>query len=156
MRPMSGKTGAAVEAFLEILRTAEALRYDVEELLKEHGLSSTQYNALRILRGAGTGGFICQEVTEQMINRDPDMTRLLDRLEKRGLVLRARSQTDRRVIRTYLTEEGLQLVELLDEPMARLHLHQLGTLTEKQLRETAATLYKVRGGLKAGKCPGEN
>ena len=156
MREMSGKTAAATEAYLEIMRTSEALRYDLEELLKEHGLSSTQYNVLRILRGAGVEGFICQEISCSMVNRDPDMTRLLDRLEKRGLVLRARSEKDRRVIRTYLTEEGLRLIELLDDPVAQLHLRQLGSLDKKQMRGIASTLKTVRASLVAGRCPGES
>src|SRR5688500_19762967 len=117
MRPLTGLTGAAQEVFLDILRTAEALKMDVEELLKQSGLSSTQYNALRILRGAGSDGLTCQEIIDRMVTRDPDMTRLLDRLEDRGLVVRARSQEDRRVGRASLTEEGVRLVEQLDDPV---------------------------------------
>ncbi len=79
-----------------------------------------------------------------MVTRDPDMTRLLDRLEDRGLVVRARSQEDRRVVRAYLTEEGVLLVEQLDDPVAELHVKQLGHLGEKQLRSLAKSLRVIR------------
>jgi len=147
MPPLTGLTGLAQEVFLDIMRTAEVLRKDLEELLKQSGLSSTQYNVLRILRGAGTGGCTCQEIIDRMVNRDPDMTRLLDRLEDRGLVTRARSQADRRVVRSYLTEEGLGMVEALDNPVANLHREQLGHLGEERLRALADSLRVLRQGL---------
>src|SRR5713226_4693010 len=71
------------EAFLNIIRTADALTRDVEKMLKRHGLTSTQYNLLRILRGAGKSGATCSEISGRMIKEDPDVTRLLDRMEKR-------------------------------------------------------------------------
>ena len=144
MRPLSGVTEIAQEAFLDIMRTAEALKHDIEELLKRSGLSITQYNVLRILRGAGTDGLTCQEVIERMINRDPDVTRLLDRLEDRGLVTRERSREDRRVVRAYLTKEGVLLVEKLDDPVAELHVQQLGHLGEKKLHSLRDMLVATR------------
>src|SRR5882672_9277108 len=90
--------GPEQEAYLALLRTADALESQVEAKLKEFGLTGTQYNALRILRGAGPDGIPCSEIGERMITRDPDVTRLLDRLQKRGLVKRTRGQQDRRVI----------------------------------------------------------
>ena len=106
------------EAFLAVLRTADALMGDLADLLKPHGLSPTQYNALRILRGAGAGccdgghhdpaakGIACREIGDRMITRDPDLTRLLDRLEARGLIARARDSSDRRVVTTRITASG--------------------------------------------------
>src|SRR4051812_15750997 len=91
------------EAFMQAQRTSDLLMRDLEELLKEHNLSVTQYNVLRILRTAGPGGMACHEIGERMITRDPDMTRLLDRLEDRDLIGRSRERTDRRVIRTRIS-----------------------------------------------------
>src|ERR1700730_9772877 len=99
------------EAFLALQRTADQLQGRVAEWLKAFGLSPTQYNALRILRGAGEGGVACSEMADRMINRDPDITRLLDRLEKRGLARRSRDSKDRRIINAYITREGLQLLK---------------------------------------------
>src|ERR1700689_3564024 len=86
------------EAYLSLLRTADALQSQVEGRLKEFGLTGTQYNALRILRGAGTDGLPCREIGERMITHDPDVTRLLNRLEDRGLVERTRARDDPRVV----------------------------------------------------------
>src|SRR3954470_11314363 len=98
------------EAFLNLLRTQEKLSEGVGEVLKASGLSPTQYNALRILRGAGAccgeTGIACREVADRMVTRDPDLTRLFDRLEKRGLITRTRASTDRRVVKTAITAEG--------------------------------------------------
>src|SRR2546426_9185122 len=92
--------GLENEVFLNLLRTADALLRDVEQILKAVELSQTQYNVLRILRGAGRQGLACQEIGERMLTRDPDITRLLDRLEARALVSRARGRADRRVVET--------------------------------------------------------
>jgi DNA-binding MarR family transcriptional regulator len=94
------------ETFLNLQRTAEALMHGLEAGLKPAGLSPNQYNVLRILRGAGAEGLACGGIAERMVTRDPDMTRLLDRLEARGLVMRARDRADRRVITVRITPEG--------------------------------------------------
>ena len=99
------------EVFLNLMRTADALSRGVEEILKLAGLSHTQYNVLRILRGAGEQGLCCREVAERMITRDPDITRLLDRLERRGLLTRSRDSKDRRVITVRITPAGLKVLE---------------------------------------------
>lgn len=121
------------EAFLNLLRTADALVRGLEVTLKQVGLSHTQYNILRILRGAAPEGLACRGIGERMLTRDPDMTRLLDRLEARGLVHRARQHKDRRIITTRITEKGMGVLKILDEPIARLHQEQLGHLGEKRL-----------------------
>ena len=89
--------------FVSLLRTADALSRGAEALLKPFNLSGTQYNALRILRGAGEEGLACREVGERLISRDPDITRLLDRMESRGWIARAREAQDRRVVKTRIT-----------------------------------------------------
>jgi DNA-binding MarR family transcriptional regulator len=122
------------EVFLDLQRTADALMRDVELLLKPAGLSSTQYNVLRILRGAGQDGLPCGEVGQRMITHDPDMTRLLDRLEKRGLIARSRQKADRRVVRASITPAAMHLLAQLDEPVVQLHRGQLSHLGERKLR----------------------
>src|ERR1700678_3235017 len=99
-------TSREQEAYLSLLRTTDALQTQSEAGLKDFGLTGTQYNALRILRGAGPEGLPCREIGERMITHDPDITRLLDRLEERGFVERARAKNDRRVIYGKITGAG--------------------------------------------------
>ena len=147
------KTGAfespELEAFLNLLRTADVLQAQVNEMLKPMGISATQYNVLRILRGAGCG-LACREIGQRMIHRDPDITRLLDRLEERNLLSRQRDQQDRRVIHTRITETGLELLNSLDEPMQALHRRQLGHLGERKLNQFIDLLEKAREGKPGG------
>ncbi len=125
--------GPEQEVFLTIQRLAGELAGGVAELLKPAGLSVAQYNVLRILRGAGERGRACGEVAERLITRGPDVTRLLDGLEKRGLVLRSRDAGDRRVVTARITPAGLELLSTLDEPLRELHLRQLGHLGPEKL-----------------------
>lgn len=132
------------EAFLNLLRTVDRLMGEVAELLKSADLSPAQYNALRILRGAGPDGLACGEVGERMIARDPDVTRLLDRLEKRGLVSRRRRKDDRRVVIATITPAGERAVAALDAPIAALHRRQLGHLGPRKLRLLVKLLETAR------------
>lgn len=132
------------EAFLNLLRTAESLMGGVAAVLKPVGLSPTQYNVLRILRGAGPAGLACSEVGARMVTRDPDITRLLDRLERRRLITRSRDRKDRRIITIRITEAGLELVNSLDRPVAELHRRQLGHLGEQRLRRLTSLLEAAR------------
>lgn len=132
------------EAFVALMRTADQLAGRAAEMLKGHGLSPTQYNALRILRGAGDEGLACSEIAERMINRDPDITRLVDRLERRGLVVRSREQKDRRVITTRITTKGLEAVNALDLPIEKFNRQLLGHLGEKRLRSLIQLLEAAR------------
>ncbi len=137
-------TSLEQEAFLNLLRTADVLTQGLERVLKPYELSPTQYNVLRILRGAGPGGRSCREVAERMLTRDPDITRLLDRLEARGLVARARELRDRRVITTRVTRRGLALLARLDGPAAAWHRVRLGRLGAKRLRALVELLEAAR------------
>ena len=140
------------EAFLNLQRTADKLMAGLTTALKPAELSSTQYNVLRILRGASMsadcpgGTLACGEIANRMITRDPDMTRLLDRLEKRGLIARVRCPDDRRVVRTRITPEGVALVEQVDQPLKDLLRRQLGHLGETKLRQLISLLEEVRSG----------
>src|SRR5436190_10792821 len=112
------------EAALNLSRTFEVVQQKLSETLKPHQLTATQYNVLRILRGAGSEGVTCSQAAERMVNHDPDMTRLLDRLEARKLVERERSREDRRVVITRMSKAGMDLVNSLDEPMRGLTKRQ--------------------------------
>ena len=131
------------EAFLDLLRTTDLLSRGPSQVFKAEDLSSTQYNVLRILRGAPEG-LPCGEIGNRMITRDPDITRLLDRLEKRGFISRARDIKDRRMVLTRITPEGLELLARLDEPVQEAHRRQLGHLGRERLRELAELLSVCR------------
>ena len=138
------RIGSAEEsAFLELMRTADMLSRGFAPLLKAEELSSTQYNVLRILRGAPEG-LPCGEIGNRMITRDPDITRLLDRLEKRGLVSRCRETKDRRMVLTRITDKGLELLARLDEPVQEVHRAQMGHLGRERLQELVELVRAAR------------
>jgi DNA-binding MarR family transcriptional regulator len=130
-------------AFLELLRTTDMLSRGLVKVLKAENLSATQYNVLRILRGSAEG-LPCGEIASRMITRDPDVTRLLDRLEKRGLISRCRKAEDRRTVMTRITPEGLKLLARLDEPVQAGHRIQLGHLGRERLRALTELLCVSR------------
>jgi DNA-binding MarR family transcriptional regulator len=141
----SQKIGSAEEsAFLEMLRTCEQLSRDFVPVLKAEDLSSTQYNVLRILRGAPEG-LPCGEIGNRMITRDPDITRLLDRLEKRGLISRCREEHDRRTVLTRITPDGMKILARLDEPVQATHRKQMGHLGRERLNALCELLRTARG-----------
>ena len=130
-------------AYLNLLRTTDLLSRNLVQVLKTHGLSPTQYNVLRILRGAGEG-LLCGEISNRMITRDPDVTRLLDRMEKRGLISRCREMEDRRAVLTRITPEGLKVLASLDQPVREAHLRQLGHLGRERLKSLTELLEICR------------
>jgi DNA-binding MarR family transcriptional regulator len=136
------------EAFLNVLRTAEALTDGLHALLKPAGLSPTQYNVLRILRGAGAttcdAGLPCGEVSARMVTRDPDLTRLLDRLEKRGLIGRERQSTDRRVVHVAITGKGRSILDEIDPQVTRLHKRQFHSLAREDLLRIVDLMERTR------------
>jgi len=134
------------EAYLALLRTADALQTQVEAWLKEFGLTGTQYNALRILRGAGPEGLPCREIGERMITHDPDITRLLNRLEDRGFVKRTRAKNDRRVICGKITPAGLKLLRAMDSPLEKRGREMLRHVGQEKLKQLIELLELVRSG----------
>lgn len=130
-------------AFLELLRTCDRLSRHLAVVLKRADLSSNQYNVLRILRGAPEG-LACGEIAGRMITRDPDVTRLLDRLEKRGLIARSRESKDRRMVLTSITPEGLRALAELDQPIQDVHRQQLGHLGRQRLATLTEILQLAR------------
>ena len=123
------------EAALNLQRTAAVLEQSFEAALKPHGISATQYNALRILRGAGPKGLSCQEVGSRMIRLDPDLTRLFDRLEARGFLTRARGEEDRRVVQVRISPDGIRLLASIDGELEGYLEKRLGRMSGKKLRQ---------------------
>ena len=132
------------EAILSVARTAAILEHAGAEALKPFDLTITQYNVLRILRGAGPEGLCRSEVGERLVTQVPDVTRLLDRLQTAGLIVRERAGQDRRFVATRITDKGLKLLEKIDRELPAIHERQLGHVSHKRLRELISILEEVR------------
>ena len=134
------------EAFLNVQRTADVLMQALLALLKPSGLSATQYNVLRILRGAGSSGMTCKDIGSRMVTPDPDITRLLDRLEKRNLITRNRAREDRRFVTIQITPQGLDLLGRLDDPIRQLQVEMFHQLGHQRVLQLVDLLEDVRNG----------
>jgi DNA-binding MarR family transcriptional regulator len=134
----------AEEALLSIARTAAMLDHAHAEGFRPFGITPTQYNVLRILRGAGESGLCRNEVRERLIARVPDTTRLLDRLADMGLISRDRDTPDRRFVTTRITQGGLELLARMDEPIRQLNEEQVGHVSAERLRLLIDVLAEVR------------
>jgi DNA-binding MarR family transcriptional regulator len=130
--------------FVALLQAADTLAQEAEQLVKIAGLTGAQYNVLRILRGAEPQGLACRAIGDRMISHDPDMTRLLDRLEKHGLITRARQTDDRRVVKARITPQALSLLKTLDQPVRQLHKRQFRHMSAARLRILSDLLEEVR------------
>ncbi len=129
--------------FVALLKASDSLASQADQLIKANGLTSAQYNVLRILRGAGPEGLPCNTIAERMISRDPDMTRLLDRMEKRDVIARERQKEDRRVVKARITDEGLKLLKKMDAPIRELHKSQFAHMTSARLKTLMDLLTEV-------------
>jgi DNA-binding MarR family transcriptional regulator len=134
------------QAYISLLRTADHLQTRFADWLRPHGLSPTQYNALRILRGAGPQGLPCSQIGERMLSHDPDITRLIDRLEKRSLVKRSRDPQDRRIVRARITPQGLDALSALDRPLRQFVRELLAPACAEHLRSLLETCETLRAG----------
>jgi DNA-binding MarR family transcriptional regulator len=132
------------EAILSIARTAALIEHSGSDALKPFNLTITQYNVLRILRGAGPEGLCRNEVGERLVTKVPDVTRLLDRMEAAGLIVRERGETDRRLVATRITDKGLKLLEKIDRELPAIHARQIGHVGQKRLRELISILEEIR------------
>jgi DNA-binding MarR family transcriptional regulator len=132
------------QLFVAVIKTADFLGQQAEQLLKSRGLTGTQYNVLRILRGAGPDGLPCRSVADRMISHDPDMTRLLDRMEKRGLIARERQTDDRRVVKARITPQGLDMLKKLDLPVREMHKRQFEHMSAAKLKQLAELLSECQ------------
>jgi len=130
-------------AFIALQKTADKLALQAEQLLKSNGLTGAQYNVLRILRGAEPQGLACSSIAERMISHDPDITRLLDRMEKRSLITRQRQSDDRRVVKTRITSSGLELLKRLDPTVRELHKRQFARMGTGRVKALADLLDEV-------------
>lgn len=134
----------AEEALLNVLRTAALLEAGEARFFRRFDLTPTQYNALRILRGARPETLTCTEVGERMVKPVPDVTRLLDRLQAKGLAFRSRDQRDRRVVKVGISEAGLALLTEIDRPLADWIDERLGHVSDGDLRRLSALLERAR------------
>jgi DNA-binding MarR family transcriptional regulator len=132
------------ELFLNIQRTADILLQEILDVLRPSGLSATQYNVLRILRGAGEAGVTCKDIGARLVTRDPDITRLLDRLEKRNLLTRARTREDRRFVNIRISDEGMDLLRQLDGPVEEKQVEMMRHMSREQLASGIALLERLR------------
>ncbi len=132
------------EALLNLQRTVGVISGPFFKLFKSSDLSTALYNILRILRGQKGKGLSCSSIGERMVTRDPDVTRLADKLLKMELVRRDRSTEDRRVVLISLTEKGKALLNQMDEPVRSLHQQSLGHMTKGELKELNRLLVKAR------------
>jgi DNA-binding MarR family transcriptional regulator len=136
---------AARDVYLDLVRAHERLFGEFSALFRDHGLTQAQYNVLRILLGGPREGASCQYVGERLLNRVPDVTRLIDRMEAAGLVRRARSTEDRRVVLVRVTSKGRKLCERLDAPVLGLHRQQLAHLPAKKVAALGLALQELLG-----------
>lgn len=134
----------ADEAYVSLQRTADMMLRKFTQFIKQWGISPTQYNVLRILRGAGPEGLCCGEISDRMITHDPDITRLLDRIEKLGWIERARSTKDRRVVQAKISKKGLELLKQTDQPIEDFNQQASAHMSEKKLRDLIELLTQVR------------
>jgi len=134
------------EALLSVLRTSALLEHAIARALKPFGLTHTQYNALRILRGAGEGGLCGREVGERLVSPVPDVSRLLDRLAETGLIARKRDPEDRRQVKATITDEGLELLERATPALEAVQTRWLGDVGDERLRALIDGLAEVRAG----------
>jgi DNA-binding MarR family transcriptional regulator len=146
LRSKSSRPAISLEnrIFVSLLQAADTLAQEAEQLVKAAGLTGAQYNVLRILRGAEPEGLACRAIGERMISHDPDMTRLLDRMEKHGLITRERQTDDRRVVKTRITPKGLGLLKILDQPVRDLHKRQLRHMSAARQKILFDLLEEVR------------
>jgi DNA-binding MarR family transcriptional regulator len=132
------------EAYLNLVRTHALLSDEVAELFKQHHLSQPLYNVLKVVARVGDAGMPSQSIAQYMVARDPDITRLVDRLQKDGLIERERDDQDRRIVRVRVTPSGLDAIEKLDPLIWKLHQQQLGHLNQEQIELLNQLLVSAR------------
>jgi DNA-binding MarR family transcriptional regulator len=143
-RSGDGDQPLAQQAFIELVRSESSRMAELNALLRPEGLSEAQYNVLRILRGAGQDGLPCGQISARMLTRLPDITRLVDRLERQGRVTRFRPASDRRVVLIRITAAGRRLLARLEVSVRDLHDDQFAALTRMELRQLVRLLVKVQ------------
>lgn len=135
---------------LKVIKVSEVIQNAAQALFKEHGLSAPQYNVLRILRGAGKAGLNCHGISARMVNRVPDITRLLDRLVEKRLVTRQRSDRDRRVVISALTNKGRRLLQTIDAPLEKQVSGNFPGFSSRDLDHLTVLLDRILEGRSSG------
>lgn len=143
------QTPVSQKAIATIIRTADAIQRSFDAALKAHGLTSTQFRVLWILRGFGRKGATCSGIGERLIKAVPDVTRLLDRLERRGWVRRERDVKDRRTVKTWITIDGLKLLRLLDPQVREFNIRPFRLMSIQETHDVVASLEKIQQALKS-------
>jgi DNA-binding MarR family transcriptional regulator len=131
-------------AYLALVRTASDLGCSLAELFRQHGITPSAYNALRVLRGHRPEGLPSQEIGPQLLDRGADVTRLVDRLVKDGLAERKRDAADKRVVRVQITRKGQSLLKKLDKPVMAIHDQQFADFSDQDLNRLLRLLDKAR------------
>lgn len=137
-------SSARQEAVLNLLRTADRFSHAIQRGIRPWGITATQYNVLRILRGSGPDGLTCSEIGNRMLTADPDITRLLLRLKALKLIRQHRDQRDRRVVRTLISETGLRLLKEMDPAMKRAPEALLGHMSAEEIAGLTRLLERAR------------
>lgn len=132
------------EAVLNLFRTADCLQREFQRRTRDWGISSTQYNVLRILRGSQPESLTCSEIGNRMITADPDITRLLARMKANKLIRQHRDRDDRRVVRTQISDAGMELLLQMDPLIQRMPKELLGHLNEKEIAQLTHLLELAR------------
>ena len=140
------------EALLNVMRTSDFLHRAFQSKTREWGVTSTQYNVLRILRGAGAQGLTCAAIGSRMITAEPDITRLLSRLKSRRLIRQRRDKDDRRVVWTQISEAGLELLKAMDPVIERAPIELLGHMSKEELAEMIRLMEGARGNETVAEC----
>jgi len=146
LRSRGRATSIEERVFESVMLAADHLLRGEVDVLRSADLTFPQYNVLRILRGARPEGLSCGAISQRMITRDSDLTRILDRLQERRLVKRVRDPQDRRIMVAEITDAGLQVLRTLDAPINRVHREQLKHMTQERLERLRALAEEVRGG----------
>jgi len=141
------------EALLNLLRTADTLDRAMQHMIKPWGVTATQYNVLRILRGARPQALTCTDIGDRMIAAEPDITRLLSRLKALKLIRQHRDRHDRRVVRTEISDQGLRLLGEMDPMVERAPVELLGHLGRAELAEFVRLLERARKSEESGESP---
>jgi len=143
-RGTEDKLEASHQVFIDLVRTQSQKMREVSSFLSEHDLTVSQYNVLRILRGAGKDGLRCGAISERMLTQVPDITRIVDRLANDSYVTREHSAEDRRAILIRISKKGQKLLEDIDHPILELHAAQFANLTKSEVKELGRLLRKTQ------------
>jgi DNA-binding MarR family transcriptional regulator len=144
-KPSKERTKLESDVVINLARLMTKNADQMSTLISQHGLSLAHFNVLRILRGAKSDGLPCGTVGERLINKEPDMTRLLDRMEKQNLVVRSRDQADRRIVTARITIHGLEILKALDEPLENLLHQHFGHVSSQKLEAFLEVIAEIRG-----------